>query len=151
MIEFLCRLAPQPLDAETVWAYYPRKKELFRERTARESPIPEPTRSLVKELAREGYRLAVVSSSGKSEIEPMLELSGLRAHLAAVVCGDDVRRHKPDPEPYLEAARLLGVQRALVVEDSDAGCESGRRAGFEVLRVSSAAETAERVRERLAK
>ena len=44
-------------------------------------------------------------------------------------------RHKPAPEPYLLAATRLGVERALVLEDSAAGIASGRAAGFEVLAV----------------
>ena len=39
-----------------------------------------------------------------SEVEPLLERAGILKHLGAVVFGDDVTRHKPDPEPYLLAA-----------------------------------------------
>ena len=59
-------------------------------------------------------------------------------------------RHKPDPEPYLLAARRLGVNRPLVVEDSATGAASGRAAGFDVVIVDSVAQTAEFVLERLA-
>ena len=58
-------------------------------------------------------------------------------------------RRKPYPDSYLLAASLLGVTRPLVVEDSEAGEQSGRSAGFEVLRVDDAARTAELVRARL--
>jgi beta-phosphoglucomutase-like phosphatase (HAD superfamily) len=39
---------------------------------------------------------------------------------------------KPDPATYLEAAHRLGVpaSRAVVIEDSQAGVEAGRRGGF---------------------
>ena len=148
MIEFLRTLAPRPVEAERLFAEYPRKKSLFREQTRLASPISQETRALVGELA-ERYRLAVVSSSGRMEIEPLLEEAGIRDCLGTVVCGDDVERHKPAPDPYLLAARQLGIGQALVVEDSDAGCASGRAAGFDVLRVSSALETARMVRERL--
>jgi beta-phosphoglucomutase-like phosphatase (HAD superfamily) len=43
----------------------------------------------------------------------------------------------------------LSVSRALVVEDSDAGCASGRAAGFDVVRVDRADRTAELVRAKL--
>jgi HAD superfamily hydrolase (TIGR01509 family) len=52
-----------------------------------------------------------------------------------VVGGGDVQKHKPDPEPYRLAASRIGVTRAVVQEDSEAGIASGRAAGFEVLRI----------------
>jgi HAD superfamily hydrolase (TIGR01509 family) len=151
MIGALCALAPQPVPFDRIWAQYPRKKALFRERTRAASPVPEPTRALVADLAASHMRLAVVSSSGRSEIEPLLENAGVRSHFGALVCGEDVARHKPDPEPYLLAAAILGIRSALVVEDSDAGCASGQAAGFDVLRVASADEVPRLVREWLAR
>ncbi len=55
----------------------------------------------------------------------------------AVVTGDAVSRGKPDPEPYLTAARLLGVDPAgcVAIEDSDTGCRSAGSAGCTVLAV----------------
>ena len=51
------------------------------------------------------------------------------------VCGDEVRRSKPDPEPYLTAAALLGVDpaRAVAIEDSPTGAASAEAAGCAVL------------------
>src|SRR5947207_1525706 len=80
----------------------------------------------------------VVTSGGR-------ELAGQR--LAAVgfpapeilVTGDDVERGKPDPEPYLRAASVLGVPAAqcVVVEDAPAGVLAGKRAGMTVLAVTT--------------
>ena len=92
------------------------------------------------------YKLAVVSSSAVSEIQPLLEAAGLRQHFDTVVGGDDVTRHKPAPEPYLLAASRLGAGAPLVVEDSEAGIASGRAAGFQVLPVRSPAEVPELLR-----
>jgi mannitol-1-/sugar-/sorbitol-6-phosphatase len=48
---------------------------------------------------------------------------------------DDVRRGKPDPEPYLKGAALLGVPagRCVVFEDAPAGIRSGKAAGALVI------------------
>ncbi len=61
-----------------------------------------------------------------------------------IVCGDEITRGKPDPEPYLLAARRLGVGIAdcLVVEDSPTGVAAGEAAGARVLAVPSAADIA---------
>jgi beta-phosphoglucomutase len=147
MLEFLGRRAEPSVAADVLWAGYEDKNRLFAERMRQAPPVPDANRRLIEELS--GYRLAIVSSSGRAEVVPILEASGLSRHFAAIVCGDDVRRHKPDPEPYRLAAERLGVTRALVVEDSRPGAESGRAAGFDVLEVDTAERTAELVWERL--
>lgn len=137
MVEFLARRTRRPVTFEQIWALYPHKSRLYVERVADTPPFPEATRRLVAELNR-SYRLAVVSSSGRQEVEPLLVAGGLRPYFATIVAGEDVREHKPSPEPYLVAARRLGVRRALVVEDSEPGEASGRAAGFDVLRIDRA-------------
>ena len=80
---------------------------------------------------------AVVTSSGRTEAHHKIGVAGLRADFPTVVTVDDVTRAKPDPEPYLLAARLLGVSpsRCLVFEDSEAGAEAAHRAGCVVVQV----------------
>ncbi|WP_380167931.1 HAD-IA family hydrolase [Jannaschia sp. R86511] len=62
-----------------------------------------------------------------------------------VVTADDVTRGKPDPEPFLLAARVLGVEpaRCLVVEDAPAGLSAGRAAGMTTLAVTTTHSAAE--------
>ena len=79
----------------------------------------------------------MVTSSGRDEAHHKIGVVGLRAAFPTVVTVDDVTRAKPDPEPYLLAARLLGVSpsRCLVFEDSEAGAEAAHRAGCVVVQV----------------
>jgi beta-phosphoglucomutase len=147
MVAALCRTISPPADFERVWAEYPRKNALYRARVAAAPPIAPAVVDLLGAL--DGLKLAVVSSSHRGEVEPLLVAAGVRDRFGAVVCGDDVARHKPDPEPYRTAAALLGARAPLVVEDSPAGVASGRAAGFDVLEIRSAAETPARVREAL--
>lgn len=137
MIQEMCLAANPPADFNAIWQQYPRKRELFRERMAASDPFLDDTIDLIKSLS--DYRLAVVSSSGRSEVEPPLIKAGIREHFGALVCGLEAGALKPAPEPYRRAAELLGVKRALVVEDSEAGEQAGRAAGFRVVRVSSPA------------
>lgn len=53
------------------------------------------------------------------------------------VAGDEVDQGKPHPEPYLEAARRLGVpiESCVVIEDSPTGVASGQASGAYVLAV----------------
>jgi HAD superfamily hydrolase (TIGR01509 family) len=138
-----------PLDFEVLWARYPDKKEAFRKRTLAAPPFAPGIADLLTRLRKE-YKLAVVSSSARTEIEPLLAAGGLDGLFDALVCGREAQKQKPAPEPYLMAASLLKVERPLVVEDSEAGIASGRAAGFEVLAVPSADGTSEAVLRRLA-
>lgn len=148
MIETLCRVTGRPELFDAVWADYPAKKALFRRRAVEKVPMPESTREIFVRL--DGYRLAVVSSSGRAEIEPVLEAAGVRRHFEILVTGEDVRALKPSPEPYQTAAARLGIKGpALVVEDSPAGIASGRAAGFEVLEIPHAGQMAELLARRL--
>jgi beta-phosphoglucomutase len=126
-----------PALFDLIWPKYSSKQALFRHKLTLKSPFLPETVAMIAELSPR-YKLAVVSSSGRTEIEPPLVRAGLRDHFQAMVCGKEAGNLKPAPDPYLLAAELLGAKRPLVVEDSAAGEASGRAAGFEVLRVTSA-------------
>ncbi len=147
MLRVLARQADPPKEFGELWALYPEKKRLFQERMTA-PPFEGELQAMLPALARE-YRLAVVSSSASVEIAPLLDAGGIRGYFGTIVGGENVTRHKPAPEPYLLAAERLGVRRALVIEDSQAGIASGRAAGFEVLAVRHPREVAGALGERL--
>ena len=76
--------------------------------------------------------IAVVSGSARAEIEPVLANAGLLASVSAIVASDDIGRSKPDPEGYLIALEMLGVEaaKAAAVEDSEAGVAAAKAAGL---------------------
>ena len=76
--------------------------------------------------------VGVVSGSARAEIEPVLVKTGLMRSVSAIVASDDIRRSKPDPEGYLIALHLLGVEalHAAAVEDSPAGVQAAKAAGL---------------------
>jgi HAD superfamily hydrolase (TIGR01509 family) len=78
---------------------------------------------------------ALVSGSQREEIDAMLTSAG-RHPLAVdlVICRDDVRAGKPDPEGFLAACTRLGVAavRAFVFEDSRPGIAAARAGGMPV-------------------
>jgi len=85
---------------------------------------------------------AVVTSAWRAFTDPLLAAAlGERAGaFGAIVCGDEVPRSKPSPDPYLRAAELLGVdpQDCLVIEDSPTGVLAAESAGMVVLAVPHA-------------
>ncbi|THV25924.1 HAD-IA family hydrolase [Glycomyces paridis] len=75
-------------------------------------------------------RWAVVTSATRALTLRRLEAVGIPLP-KVLVAADDVVRGKPDPQPYLQAARALGFEasEAVVFEDAPAGLESARAAG----------------------
>jgi sugar-phosphatase len=75
-------------------------------------------------------RWAVVTSGNRILAAARLAAAGIPAP-AVVVTADDVTDGKPHPEGYRSAAQRLGVgpDRAVVLEDADAGVRAARAAG----------------------
>jgi beta-phosphoglucomutase len=138
MLAFLCSLATPPADLDTLYAQYPAKKELFRDRMSAIGVAAE-VRQLLDDL-RPNYKLAVVSSSNIREIAAVLDAAKLTSMFDTIVHGGDVQRHKPSPEPYLLAMERLQVTSAIAVEDSKAGIASARAAGLPVVEIPAARE-----------
>lgn len=86
------------------------------------------TAALLASLAAE--RWAVVTSATRRLAEARLAEVGVRPK--TLIAADDITRGKPDPEPFLLAARTLGVDpaRCVVFEDAPAGLAAGRAAGM---------------------
>ena len=147
MLQRMSRQLDPPIDVEVLYSTYPRKKARFRQLMEERMPFFDGALELFQSLDR--YQLAVVTSSNRAEVEPILERAGLHVYIKAAVYGGDVTKLKPAPEPYLKAAGLLGATRPLVIEDSDAGEASGLAAGFDVLRVRESFEVPEALRRRL--
>ena len=150
MLRTVAARSDPPRKWEELWAQYPAKKKLFQARMAQLPPFDPSLDGFLGEL-HGAYKLAVVTSSATTEIAPILAAGGIGRHFDTLVGGEDVRCHKPAPDPYLLAAQRLGVRAALVVEDSKPGMASGRAAGFEVLAVTGPADLRQRVLERLSK
>ncbi|GHH46948.1 sugar-phosphatase [Streptomyces umbrinus] len=86
------------------------------------------TRALLDSVPAD--RWAVVTSATRRLAEARLDEAGIRPK--TLIAADDITRGKPDPEPFLLAARRLGVDpaRCVVFEDAPAGLQAGRSAGM---------------------
>jgi len=92
---------------------------------------------LIAEVAAAGLPYALVTGSQREFTDAVLGSTGLS--FTATVTGDDVTRPKPDPEPYLLAAKLLDAapERCVALEDSPSGVASATGAGCLVIAVPS--------------
>ena len=85
-------------------------------------------------------RWAIATSCTRRLAEVRIRAAGLPLprHL---ITSSDVQRGKPDPEPYIKAAKLLGLAPAdcIVIEDAPAGIRAGKAAGARVLALRTTA------------
>ncbi len=99
----------------------------------------EPVPGMAKALRAEGRRLGVVSTKWRCRIEEVFARDDLSAMFDVIVGGDDVERHKPDPEGIHAALRSMRstVEEALYIGDSVTDAEAARRAGVRFVAVLS--------------
>jgi len=85
----------------------------------------------------------IVTSGHRALAQRRLAAVGLPVP-AAMVCGDEVARGKPDPEGFLAGARLLGVapESCVALEDAPAGLRAARAAGMRVIGITTTHEAA---------
>ena len=83
-------------------------------------------------------RWCVVTSGTRKLATSRLQLAGLPIS-KVLVSADDVEKGKPDPEPYLKGAELLGVdpRECLVIEDAPAGIRSAHAGGMKAIALPS--------------
>ncbi|MCI0504281.1 HAD family phosphatase [Candidatus Micrarchaeota archaeon] len=91
-------------------------------------------RDFISLLNGRGIRTAIVSGSHRTNVKAALDTLELGGFFELIVSGDDLHERKPDPGPFLHAAKKLGFppSECLVIEDSHSGCEAARRAGMKL-------------------
>lgn len=102
------------LDFEQLYAQYPRKKEMLRDRMLASPPMPIEVRDFLNQP--QALPIGLVTSSYRIEVEPVLEALGVSNRFQTAVFGDEVDNLKPHPEPYLLAAKRLRVSKPLVLK-----------------------------------
>jgi len=103
----------------------------YQEATALQQLLPGVVDYLV--TARQlGLKTAVASSSTRTWVMDHLNRFGIGGHFDAIVCREDVKRTKPDPDLYLTALQRLGARpdEAIAFEDSSNGIHAAKAAGL---------------------
>jgi phosphoglycolate phosphatase len=93
--------------------------------------------TLVEELARAEYRLAVATGKSRGGLDRALDGSGLRAHFHATRCADECHS-KPHPQMLEELMDELGVtaDTTLMIGDTTHDLLMARNAGAAALAVA---------------
>jgi HAD superfamily hydrolase (TIGR01509 family) len=75
---------------------------------------------LLSQLKRQGIRLGLATSSERSDILKAIAFHGIGDLFDSIVCGDDVKNHKPHPESIMRVMKELNAlpESTLMVGDS---------------------------------
>jgi len=143
MREALIEMSPQAIDLPDLAPYLPVRKQLVREWSLDRSPISQTTLEILRRLG--DWRLGLVTSAERADVEPVLRSANIQDCFEACVFSGDVTRHKPAPDPYLAIAARMSVATGIAFEDSDAGIASAHAAGFRAIRVDNPEDLSEAV------
>lgn len=123
---------------EEIKAVYTLKTKYFNQ-----LPLAQPmpgALELLRKIKSEGIEVCVVTGSAQQSLLSRLDSAFPDIFDAKhLICARDVKRGKPDPEPYLKALELMGVSagEAIVVENAPMGVESAKAAGIFTVTVNT--------------
>jgi beta-phosphoglucomutase len=94
--------------------------------------------AVIDALKKRGYKTALVTACALKNMQHSLNAEQ-QAHFDFIITGDEVPRAKPYPDPYLIAARKLGLEpdQCLVVENAPLGIEAARKAGMHCVAIET--------------
>ncbi len=128
-----------PLSPDQLKAYSEEKEAMFRELY---NATIEPLKGLtgfLQEVRRAGVPRAIGTSAPLSNVDFVLDKTGLAPFFDTILHDSFVSKGKPDPEIYLKVAAALNFapEKCIVFEDSLAGVESAQNAGCKVVGVTT--------------
>ena len=124
MIEHGCTLSIEEIDVQLKAYVFNAEQERL--------PWIDGVRETLQSLRDAGIPVMLVTTSPRPMAENIMEQAG--GLFLDYVCGDDDCAHKPDPAPYLLAAKKLGIApedmgKCVVLEDTFVGLEAGAASG----------------------
>jgi beta-phosphoglucomutase family hydrolase len=136
VLEYLFR---QALTDEEVHRYTEEKEGVYRDLYRPHLAPTEGLLSFLETLRTNSIPTAVATSAPYSNIDFTLGGTGTRTYFREIVDARHVKRGKPDPEIYLQAADRLGMppDRCIVIEDALLGVQAGLAAGMKVIGITT--------------
>lgn len=99
--------------------------------------IKEGVLDLLEQLDRLGIKKAVATSTFKERAMELLNRNNIYNRFDYILCGDEIKSPKPNPEIYKRVCKEFSVpvNRVLVLEDSDIGSMAAYNAGIKYILV----------------
>lgn len=133
---FMRKLVPDPADVpsalQRMYAFHHENSHLIRPYAG--------AKALLEQLTDDGVRAAVWTGRDRESTEVLLREHGLASLLAAVVCGDDLPTHKPEPAGLQRILAELrhGPSESLFVGDADVDVLGGHACGVDTVLIRHA-------------
>ena len=137
--EILRELVSPDLTDEEVKAYSLIKERLYREAFTPHMKAVPGLELFLERARRDHIQLALGTTANQDNVAYVLEGLAIARYFPVVVCSEDIRHGKPDPEIFLTAASRLGADPAacLVFEDAPYGLEAAHRAGMQAVALTT--------------
>ncbi len=89
----------------------------------------------LEKAQQENIPIAIGSAAITFNIDFVLDNLNIRHFFQAIVSADDVTTSKPDPETFINCAKLLGIssEKCIVFEDAPKGVEAAQNAGMKTV------------------
>ncbi len=109
-----------------------RRAELIKNFVKTDLKFMEGALELIIDLHKHDFRLGIVSSSRKDEIDSYIEALKISSYFEGMVTVEDVLKVKPDPEPYIKALQKFFIKKeeSIVIEDTESGLIAAKNAGI---------------------
>jgi len=118
--------------------YASEKKEIFNTFLPKIKPNPG-VKNLLKELKKHKVKIALSSSNNREIVISLLNKYDLTKYFDLILCLEDIKKHKPNPEAYLKPAKLLNINtnNCVGIEDALQGVVSINSAKMKSIAVLS--------------
>lgn len=128
------------LDRNEILDWGKRKEVLYRKLgRSKGIPILDGVRDLLRSLKHFGLPCAIGTSTEKENLELAFEQLNLASFFSGMICSEDVKQGKPNPEVFIKAAQIISQEpeNCVVLEDSTHGIEAAKRGGMKALGLST--------------
>ncbi|OON97618.1 MAG: beta-phosphoglucomutase [Epulopiscium sp. Nele67-Bin005] len=135
-MDMLCEMANLSLSKEGRERVLGRKNDIYLRMVEEDVHLLDGVLELLKDLKMAGVKMAVGSAS--KNVMFVLEKTGITDYFDAIVDGNMVTHAKPDPDVFVMAANMAGVEccECIVIEDAEAGVMAAKSAGMMVVPVA---------------
>ncbi len=118
------------------------KNELYKKLLMQMTPadLSDEVKNSLDKLRAKGLKLAIGSSSKNTKL--ILSRIGLEGYFDEISDGTNITKSKPDPEVFVKAAQMLGLdpKDCLVIEDAEAGIDAAVAGGFDSAGIGEASK-----------
>lgn len=113
-------------------------KKLLMQMTS--ADLSDEVKNSLDKLRAKGLKLAIGSSSKNTKL--ILSRIGLEGYFDEISDGTNITKSKPDPEVFVKAAQMLGLdpKDCLVIEDAEAGIDAAVAGGFDSVGIGEASK-----------